>query len=44
MLWTGWSLDDATWIPAENFTSARELDKMVKRDKPTEDRRQDSED
>ena len=44
VLWTGWSLDDATWIPAENFTSAEELNKMVKRDKPTEDPRQGHED
>ena len=44
VLWTSWSLDDATWIPAENFTSAKELNKMVKRDKPTEDPRQDHED
>ena len=40
VLWTGWSLDDATWIPAENFTSARELEKMIRRDKPKEDPRQ----
>ena len=40
VLWTGWSLDDASWILAENFTSAQELDKMIKRDKPKEDQRQ----
>ena len=40
VLWTSWSLDDTTWIPAENFTSARELEKMIRRDKPTEDQRQ----
>ena len=37
VLWTGWSIDDASWTPAGNFTSARELQKMVKRDKPVED-------
>ena len=36
VLWKGWSLDDASWIPSENFTYARELEKMVKRDKPEE--------
>ena len=30
------SIDDASWIPSSNFTYARELDKMVKRDKPEE--------
>jgi hypothetical protein len=44
VLWTGWSLDDASWIPAENFTSARELTKMIKRDNPVEDPRTPSED
>ena len=37
MLWKGWSIDDASWIPADNFTYARELKKMITRDKPTED-------
>ena len=37
VLWTGWSIDDASWIPAGNFTYARELQKMIKRDKPEED-------
>ena len=44
VLWTGWSLDDATWVPEENFTSTQELNKMIKRDKPTEDQRQANED
>ena len=37
VLWTGWSIDDASWIPTGNFTYARELQKMIKRDKPEED-------
>ena len=37
VLWTGWSIDDATWIPTENFTYKRELQKMISRDKPVED-------
>ena len=37
VLWKGWSIDDASWTPAANFTYARELAKMVTRDKPTED-------
>ena len=37
VLWKGWSIDDASWIPADNFTYARELKKMITRDKPTED-------
>ena len=36
VLWKGWSLDDASWIPTENFTYARELEKMIRRDKPEE--------
>ena len=37
VLWTGWSIDDATWVPTENFTYRRELQKMIFRDKPAED-------
>jgi hypothetical protein len=37
VLWKGWSIDDASWIPATNFTYQRELQKMIKRDTPTED-------
>ena len=37
VLWTGWSLDDASWVPARNSTCTQELQKMVKRDKPEED-------
>ena len=36
VLWKGWSLDDASWTPTENFTYARELEKMIRRDKPEE--------
>ena len=36
VLWTGWSIDDASWVPAGNFTYQSELQKMVKRDKPEE--------
>ena len=37
VLWLGWSIDDASWVPTSNFTSQRELNKMVHRDKPVED-------
>ena len=37
VLWRGWSIDDASWTSAANFTYARELAKMVNRDKPAED-------
>ena len=37
VLWTGWSIDDASWIPTENFMSGQELQKMIRRDKPEED-------
>ena len=36
VLWIGWSIDDASWVPAGNFTYAGELQKMIKRDKPEE--------
>ena len=36
VLWTGWSIDDASWVPAGNFTYQSKLQKMVKRDKPEE--------
>ena len=36
VLWTGWSIDDASWVPAGNFTHTQELQKMIKRDKPEE--------
>ena len=38
VLWTGWSIDDASWTPAENFTSQEELRKMIERDRPVEDK------
>ena len=37
VLWKNYSIDDASWTPAENFTYQRELKKMVTRDKPEED-------
>ena len=37
VLWTGWSIDDASWTPAANFTSQEELRKMIERDRPVED-------
>ena len=37
MLWKNWSIDDASWTPAANFTYQRELKKMVNHDKPEED-------
>ena len=29
VLWTGWSIDDTSWIPTDNFTYGRELKKMI---------------
>jgi len=37
VLWTGWSIDDASWIPSSNFTYSEELKKMIQRDNPVED-------
>ena len=37
VLWTGWSIDDASWIPSSNFTHPEELKKMIQRDNPVED-------
>ena len=37
VLWTGWSIDDASWTPEGNFTDPEELQKMVERDQPVED-------
>ena len=37
VLWTGWPLDDASWIPSSNFTYPEELKKMIQRDNPVED-------
>ena len=33
VLWIGWSIDNASWVLAGNFTYARELQKMIKRGK-----------
>ena len=37
VLWTGWSIDDASWVPEQNFDYPEELKKMIARDKPIED-------
>ena len=37
VLWKGWSIDNASWIPTENFTYVSKLKKMITRDKPKED-------
>ena len=37
VLWSGYSIDDASWIPAENFDYPEEVQKMIERDRPTED-------
>lgn len=37
VLWTGWSIDDASWVPEGNFDYPEELKKMIARDKPIED-------
>ena len=36
-LWAGYSIDDASWIPASNFDYLEELQKMIDRDNPVED-------
>ncbi len=37
VLWTGWSIDDASLVPEENFDYPEELEKMVAHDRPIED-------
>ena len=37
VLWRDYSIDDASWTPAANFTSQEELQKMIERDHPVED-------
>ena len=39
VLWSGFSIDDASWIPATNFDYPEVLDDMVRRDQPVEDPR-----
>ena len=39
VLWTGWSIDDASWVPEGNFDYPNELKKMIARDKPVEDQK-----
>ena len=39
VLWSGYSIDDASWIPATNFDYPEVLDDMVRRDQPVEDPR-----
>ena len=35
--WRDYPLEEAMWIPEQNFTYPNELSKMIKRDKPVED-------
>ena len=37
VLWAGYSIDDASWIPASNFDYPEELQKMIDRDNSVED-------
>ena len=37
VFWVGYSIDDASWIPASNFDYPEELQKMIDRDNPVED-------
>ena len=37
VLWAGYSIDDASWTPADNFDYPEELQKMIDRDNPVED-------
>ena len=39
VLWSGYSIDDASWIPATNFDYPEVLEEMVTRDQPVEDPR-----
>ena len=39
VLWSGYSTDDASWIPATNFDYPEELTTMITRDQPVEDPR-----
>ena len=36
--WHGYPLEEAMWIPESNFPFPNELKKMLKQDKPVEDR------
>ena len=38
VIWAGYSVDDASWTPASNFDYPEELQKMIERDNPVEDR------
>ena len=37
MLWAGYSIDDASWMPADNFNYPEELQKMIDCDNFVED-------
>ena len=37
ILWKNYSIDDASWIPEENFDNPEDIPMMMKRDNPTED-------
>ena len=37
VLWAGYSVDDASWMPANNFDYPEELQNMIDRDNPVED-------
>ena len=36
--WTGYPLEEAMWIPEENFTYPRLIKSMIKRDNPIEEK------
>ena len=37
VLWKHYSIDDASWIPEDNFDNPEGIPMMMKRDNPTED-------
>ena len=37
ILWKNYSIDDASWIPEDNFDNPEDIPMMMKRDSPAED-------
>ena len=37
ILWKNYSIDDASWIPEDNFDNPEDIPTMMKRDSPAED-------
>ena len=37
ILWKKYSIDDASWIPEDNFDNPEDIPMMMKRDNPVED-------